>query len=223
MFFTSLFYTNSLSCCTNQHMKSSYCKCFEKVEPANGKIYQISQWTVFTLAVNGGGRREGKWNKNNKSGGACCSAHYWQIRCVWLCVCVFVHACVCYVYPFRVAGVGFSGEVFCLNFQGHSTHLWVRSCWRTNEKKKWKGEERYKAALMKVTKRVFLSSVIILYSFIFAHLLCCGARGKEKGGKKGSVIPLYLKEGESEGGGTTEGQLKLMEIYNNLKLTSGCH
>lgn len=90
-------------------------------------------------------------------------------------------------------------------------------------KKKWKGEERYKAALMKVTKRVFLSSVIILYSFIFAHLLCCGARGKEKGGKKGSVIPLYLKEGESEGGGTTEGQLKLMEIYNNLKLTSGCH
>lgn len=48
---------------------------------------------------------------------------------------------------------------------------------------------------------------------------------KEKGKKEkmGSVIPLYSKEGEREGGKTTEGQLKLMEIYNNLKLTSHCH
>lgn len=50
---------------------------------------------------------------------------------------------------------------------------------------KRKGEERYKAVLMKVTKRVFLPSVIILYSFIFARLLCCGARGKERAPKKG--------------------------------------
>ena len=88
--------------------------------------------------------------------------------------------------------------------------------------------------LTKVTKRVFFPSVIIHYSFIFSRLLCCGAvgkervpeKGKKRKGKKektGFVIPLYSKEGESEGGETTEGQVKLMEIYNNLKLTSHCH
>jgi len=45
----------------------------------------------FTLAVKGGGGIEGKLNKNNKSGGACCSTHYWQIRCVCVCVCVCVY------------------------------------------------------------------------------------------------------------------------------------
>lgn len=48
-----------------------------------------------------------------------------------------------------------------------------------------------------------------------------GRKGKKR--KTGCVIPLYSKEEESEGGERTEGQLKLMEIYNNLKLTSHCH
>lgn len=84
-----------------------------------------------------------------------------------------------------------------------------------------------------MTTKVFLPSVIIFCSFIFARLLCRGARTKEEGQKKkkkkekkrgkGSVNLLYSKAEESEGGKFTEGQMKLMVIYNNLKLTSHCH
>lgn len=92
--------------------------------------------------------------------------------------------------------------------------------------KKVRGGE-VKTGLMKVTKRVLHPSVMIRYSFIFARLLSRGVKRKERGPKKEkkkrSVNPLYSKEGESEERKTTEGQLKLMVIYNNLKLTSHCH
>lgn len=52
---------------------------------------------------------------------------------------------------------------------------------------------------------------------------CKRKRGKIKRKKQAVIPPLYSKEGESEGGKSTEGQVKLMEIYNNLKLTSHCH
>lgn len=131
-FFLYASLTNSLSCCTNQHVKSSYCKCFEKVEPANSKIHQISQWTVFHLSCEWGRRKRRKMKQKQQ---------IWRrlLLCTLLANQVCASVCVC---VFRAAGVGFSGGVFCLNFQGHSTHLWVRSRSWTSRKKKVRGEKK---------------------------------------------------------------------------------
>lgn len=50
--------------------------------------------------------------------------------------------CVCMCVPSGLQELGLSGEVFCINFQGHSTHLWVRTrSWTSQKKKKSLGEE----------------------------------------------------------------------------------
>lgn len=61
----------------------------------------------------------------------------WTLLANQVCECECVCVCVCL---FRAAGTGFPGEVFCLNFQGHSTHRWVRSQSWTNGWKKVRGK-----------------------------------------------------------------------------------
>lgn len=81
-------------------------------------------------------------------------------------------------------------------------------------------------ALMKATRTAYSPSGI---SFYFLYLLgSCAEREREEKGneKKIHIKPCdasALKGRKSDGGRTTEDQMRLMEIYNNLKLTSYGH
>lgn len=139
----------------------------------------------FTLAVNGGGGREGKWNKNNKSGGACCSTHYWQIRCVCMCV------CVC---PSRAAGVTFSRGGVLYKLPGPLNPSLIEC----KKKKKFEGRERGKRKWQRERSPLQLSPTTPSYLLV-SHAV--GQRGKREPPKKkrkktGSVIPCSQKEKE---------------------------
>lgn len=85
-------------------------------------------------------------------------------------------------------------------------------------------------ALMKATRTAFSPSGIIFY---FLCLLgTCAGRKRVKGNEKKYIYiyifiklcaALTLKGRKSDVGRTTEDQMRLMEIYNNLKLTSYAH
>lgn len=84
-------------------------------------------------------------------------------------------------------------------------------------------------ALMKATRTAFSPSGIIFY-FLYLLRSCAEREREEKGNEKKNIYiykkpcdALALKGRKSDGGRTTEDQMRLMEIYNNLKLTSYGH
>lgn len=80
-------------------------------------------------------------------------------------------------------------------------------------------------ALMKATRTAFSPSGIIFY-FLYLLGSCAVGEREEKGNEKKYIKPCdasALKGRKSDGGRTTEDQMRLMEIYNNLKLTSYGH
>lgn len=109
----------------------------------------------------------------------------------------------------------------CLNYPGHLKNTWEK----VPGKKERGGEVKWQR---KCSSHQLSSSApsYLLVSCAAGQGQKRGARKrrkKEKKRGKGSVNLLYSKAEESEGGKFTEGQMKLMVIYNNLKLTSHCH
>lgn len=137
-----------------------------------------------TLAVNVGGGREGKWNKNQK---------IWRL--LLLCTLLANQVCVC-VYVVLMC-VSLHGCKSCILRKG-VLFKFLGPFDPSLSKKLLIVNWLSLAVLIKVTKTAFTPSGISLYFFIFPRLLCCGARGKEREPrkrrkKKKPCDPLVLK------------------------------